>query len=82
MRLLARVSFVLLLATASNAYAGDKPKLPKPVDCPVVRPKVLESHKAGNSQRHPEKYLRPDHGNEWKSIFREQRAGSLRYPFN
>ncbi|HLA79507.1 MAG TPA: hypothetical protein VJU18_18175 [Vicinamibacteria bacterium] len=45
-----------LLLGASGAEAGlfgSKKKLPRPIDWPVVRPKVQEGHKPGKRQRHP-----------------------------
>jgi len=44
-----------LLLGASGAEAGlfgSKKKLPRPIDSPVVRPKVQEGHKPGKRQRH------------------------------
>jgi hypothetical protein len=45
-----------LLLGASGAEAGlfgSKKKLPRPIDSPIVRPKVQEGHKPGKRQRHP-----------------------------
>jgi len=45
-----------LLLGASGAEAGlfgSKKKLPRPIDSPVLRPKVQEGHKPGKRQRHP-----------------------------
>jgi hypothetical protein len=46
---------VTLLFAAGTAEAAWYPKkrLPRPVDSPVVRPKVKETHKPGNRQKHP-----------------------------
>lgn len=44
--------------------------LPKPVDHPIVRPKVKEYHKVGNHARHRDKYGHPGWGGLWKQIFR------------
>lgn len=48
------VAVALLLGT-SGLEAGwfSGKKLPKPIDFPVVRAKVKESHKPGNKQKHP-----------------------------
>lgn len=46
---------VTLLVGAGAAEAGWWPtkRLPKAIDSPMVRPKVKESHKAGNRAKHP-----------------------------
>jgi hypothetical protein len=46
---------VTLLFGASAAHAGWVPtkRLPKPIDYPLVRPKVQEVHKQGKKQNHP-----------------------------
>jgi len=42
-------------------------KLPKPIDSPIVRPKLREDHKVGKRVgRHPSQYQRPGWGAEWK----------------
>ena len=71
MKLLAAGIAVLLL-TSAGAEAGlfgsskSKPKLPKPIDSPVVRPKVQDAHKAGKRVgRHSDRFLRPDWGAAW-----------------
>ncbi len=44
---------LLLLAGGAEAgiFGGTK-KLPKPIDSPILRPKVQEGHKAGKRHRH------------------------------
>jgi hypothetical protein len=46
---------VTLLLGAGAAEAGWVPtkKLPKPIDYPVVRPKLKETHKQGKRANHP-----------------------------
>jgi hypothetical protein len=46
---------VTLLFGASSVHAGWVPtkRLPKPLDYPLVRPKVKEVHKQGKKQNHP-----------------------------
>jgi hypothetical protein len=46
---------VTLLLGAGAAEAGWWPtkRLPKPIDYPIVRPKVKETHKQGNKAKHP-----------------------------
>jgi hypothetical protein len=50
MKLGLAVLAVLLAFGASSVEAGRK--FPKPVDSPVVRPKVKESHKTGSRTKH------------------------------
>ena len=71
MKLLA-AGIALLLLSSAGAEAGlfgsskSKPKLPKPIDSPVVRPKVQDAHKAGKrAGQHPDRFLRPDYGAVW-----------------
>jgi hypothetical protein len=49
------VLVTLLLLGAGPAEAGWWPtkRLPKPIDYPIVRPKVKEVHKQGNRAKHP-----------------------------
>jgi hypothetical protein len=79
MKLLA-AGIALLLLSSSGAEAGlfgsgkSKPKLPKPIDSPIVRPKVQDAHKAGKrAGNHPEKYQRSDYGAEWGNILDTRR---------
>jgi hypothetical protein len=54
MKVAAAVIVTLLLgAGASEAAWWPKKKLPKPIDYPIVRAKVKETHKAGNKSKHP-----------------------------
>ena len=71
MKLLA-AGIALLLLSSAGAEAGlfgsskSKPKLPKPIDSPIVRPKQQDAHKAGKrTGNHPEKFHRPDWGANW-----------------
>jgi hypothetical protein len=74
MKLLA-AGIVLLLLGSAGAEAGifsrksDNNKLPKPIDHPIVRPKVREDHKVGKrAGRHPSELIRPTWGAEWHQI--------------
>ena len=68
---------LLLLGSASaesGIFSGifkGKNSLPKPIDSPIVRPKLRHDHKEGMKRlgRHPESTYRSDFGNEWKKIF-------------
>lgn len=50
--------FAVILAFGASAAdaailgLGSKKKFPKPIDSPVVRPKVKESHKTGSRVKH------------------------------
>ncbi len=75
MKLVAAAVVVLLAAsTAADAFpffhrARSTDKLPKPIDSPIVRPKIREDHKVGKrAGRHPAQFQRSDWGNEWKTI--------------
>ncbi len=62
------VLVVLAGATGADAWPWSRNRnrnghLPKPVDFPVVRPK-LKAEKA-TRQHHPSKYQRPEWGAEW-----------------
>lgn len=53
----AALAVILAVGSASAADAailglGGKKKFPKPIDSPVVRPKVKESHKTGARVKH------------------------------
>jgi hypothetical protein len=65
--------FFLLAAPGAEAWPG-KRKLPRPVDSPIVRPKVQEHHKAGKRRgRHNEAYYRPGWGEE-KTVYKSKRG--------
>ncbi|HUG52577.1 MAG TPA: hypothetical protein VMR21_03215 [Vicinamibacteria bacterium] len=81
---LVAAGIVLLLVGSSAAEAGllsRKPKLPKPIDSPIVRPKVREDHKVGKrTGQHPKRLEEPTHGNEWDKIFNlKHRHGLAEY---
>jgi hypothetical protein len=60
MRIAISLATLLLLAGAGSADAdwfSNTKKLPKPIDTPIVRPKVQETHKVGKKQRHPPGYI-------------------------
>ena len=73
---LVAVGIVLLLIGSSSVDAGifdifkAKTDFPKPIDSPVVRPKLRDDHKQGKrAGRHPELYARSEYGKEWSKIF-------------
>ena len=76
MKLVAAGIALLLLGSAS-ADAGvfgifkRKDSFPKPIDSPILRPKLRDDHKQGMKRvgRHPEATYRSEYGNEWKKIF-------------
>jgi hypothetical protein len=62
-RLAGLLVFTLLAAPAVEAA---RVKLPKPIDSPVVRPKVRDDHKPGKrAGDHPARYERIEWGAEW-----------------
>ena len=72
---LVAVGIALLLLGSASADAGifgkfrRKNDLPKPIDSPIVRPKMRDDHKAGRRNgKHPEAFHRSEYGNEWKKI--------------
>jgi hypothetical protein len=75
MKLLA-AGIALLLLGSAGAEAGilSRDKLPKPIDHPIVRPKVREDHKPGKKTgRHPSQYQRSTYGAEWGKILNLRR---------
>ena len=71
-RLAGVLVFTLLAAPAVEAA---RVKLPKPIDSPVVRPKVRNDHKPGKrAGSHPARYERIEWGAEWDRIFNMKRA--------
>jgi hypothetical protein len=73
MKLLAAGIAVLLL-TSAGAEAAKGVKLPKPIDHPIVRPKVRDNHKAGKrAGDHPEQFHRPDWGAAWGQTLNTKR---------
>lgn len=71
MKLLTGCLVLAILGATTGAdawpWSRRKPRLPKPIDSPVVRPK-LKAEKA-TRQQHPSKYQRPEWGAEWERIF-------------
>jgi hypothetical protein len=69
MKIAAALVAVLLLGSAgaqAGIFSSNKDKLPKPIDHPIVRPKMREDHKVGKKGgRHPSEMLRPEYGAEW-----------------
>ena len=72
---LVAVGIALLLLGSASADAGifgkfrRKNDLPKPIDSPIVRPKMRDDHKAGKrAGKHPEALVRYEYGAEWKKI--------------
>jgi hypothetical protein len=75
MKLVAAAVALLLLGSVS-ADAGifgifsRKTDFPKPIDSPILRPKVRDDHKQGKrTGRHPEAFYRSEYGKEWGKIF-------------
>ena len=73
---LVAVGIALLLLGSASADAGvfgifkGKSDLPKPIDSPIVRPKMRDDHKAGKrTGRHPSNLAHAQYGAEWKKIF-------------
>jgi len=69
------VLVVLAGATGADAWPWSRnrgPRLPKPIDSPVVRPK-LKAEKA-TRQHHPSKYQRQEWGAEWDKTLNVQHA--------
>ena len=68
MKLLTGCLVVALLGATTSADAwpwsrNRNPRLPKPIDSPVVRPK-LKAEKA-TRQKHPSRYLKQEWGQMW-----------------
>jgi hypothetical protein len=71
MKLLTGCLVLALLGATTGADAwpswpwsrNRKPRLPKPIDFPIVRPRA-QAEKA-KRQQHPSKYERPEWGQEW-----------------
>lgn len=74
---------ILGASTGADAWSwrfwerNRKPRLPKAIDSPVVRPKSRSAEKA-TRQEHPARYMRPEWGSEWERIFdvKQQREGN------
>ena len=81
MKLLTGCLVLALMGATTGADAwpwsrNRKPRLPKAIDSPVVRPKQ-QAEKA-KRQQHPSKYLQPEWGSEWDRIFdiKQQKQGN------
>lgn len=60
---------LVVLVLAAPAAEAARVKLPKPIDSPVVRPKVQDDHKPGKrAGNHPARYQRSEYSNEWRQI--------------
>jgi len=68
MKLLTGCLVLALLGVTTGAdawpWSRNKPRLPKPIDSPIVRPKST-SHEKATRQKHPSKYLKQEWGQEW-----------------
>ncbi len=68
----AAVGIALLLLGSAAAEAGifsKQERLPKPIDHPIIRPKMRDDHKAGKRLgRHPSELLRPEWGGNWAQL--------------
>jgi hypothetical protein len=77
MKLLAAgIVLVLAASTGADAFpifhkARTTDKLPKPIDTPIVRPKIREDHKVmKRAGRHPSQFQHAEYGNEWDKILK------------
>jgi hypothetical protein len=62
-----------LFGHKEKGYDASGKKLPKPIDSPIVRPKVREDHKVGKrAGAHPARFSRPEWGAEWDVIFQNK----------
>jgi hypothetical protein len=62
--------------TAADAWPWSRsrtPRLPKPIDSPIVRPKGNNQQKP-TRQQHPSKYLRQEWGQEWDKTLNVKHA--------
>jgi hypothetical protein len=82
MKLLTGCLVLAILGVTAGADAwpwsrNRKPRLPKAIDSPVVRPKSKSVEKA-TRQEHPSRYLRAEWGSEWERIFavKQQKEGN------
>ena len=69
--LVAGIVLLLAASTAAQAFPFKRKsdRMPKPIDSPIVRPKIREDHKVGKrAGRHPAQFQQPTWGNEWKTI--------------
>ncbi len=67
--LVAGIVLLLAASTAAQAFPFKRKsdRLPKPIDSPIVRPKIREDHKVGKrGGRHPQQYQRASWGTLWK----------------
>jgi hypothetical protein len=70
-----RIAGFLALALLAVPAVEAKVKLPKPIDSPIVRPKIREDHKPGKrTGNHPSRYERVEWGNEWDRIYNMKRG--------
>lgn len=68
MKLLTGCLVLAILGATTGADAwpwsrNRKPRLPKAIDSPIVRPK--QNAEKANRQQHPSKYMRQEWGQEW-----------------
>lgn len=68
LRIAIAVVGLALSAGIAAADHGNDGKLPKPIDSPIVRPKLREGHKVKARVR-TNPYERISWGSEWKLIF-------------
>jgi hypothetical protein len=69
---LAILGFSLTPAQAGWLGGGGK-KLPKPIDSPIVRPKLKEDHKvAPHIRSERDKYNSPTWGANWKRLMKQR----------
>jgi hypothetical protein len=59
------MALLLCLSAPVVTWAGRGSKLPRAIDTPIIRPKVMEGHKVGLRQgRHPSKLQDPQWGRD------------------
>ena len=79
---LAAIGIALLLLGSASADAGifgifkSKSDFPKPIDSPILRPKLRDDHKQGMKRlgRHPSSLAHAEYGSESKKIYAAIRA--------
>jgi len=69
LRIACAVIGLALSAGAVEAAHFSNGKLPKPIDYPIVRPKLGEGHKIKPKLRYNNPYERTSWGSQWKLIF-------------
>ena len=74
----ALIALALSAGMVETVQAGDE-KQPRPIDSPIVRPKLREDHKIKPKLRANNRYERVSWGSEWKVIFHRPVRGLPHY---